>query len=308
MKLSIVVVNWNTGPLLHQCLDSIAASSETLPHSDVEVIVVDNASTDGSQQAALESFPFAVQLIQNESNVGFARANNQAIRRAQGEYVLLLNPDTEVGAGALSRLIAFLDATPRAGAAGPRLLNPDGTLQISCYPAPTLFGEFFRLFHLDSLVPYGSYSMSKWRQDQVREVDALLGACLLIRGSVLERVGLLDGDYFMYSEEIDLCYRIRRAGWTLFWVPEAQVLHYGGQSTRLAATEMFLQLYNGKLLYFRKNHGTAAAALYKLLLALASVARLLVTPLALLQQPQKRSESFTLARRYGHLLQQLPSM
>ncbi|MFW5941759.1 MAG: glycosyltransferase family 2 protein [Chloroflexota bacterium] len=308
MILSIVIVNWNTGDLLRQCLDSIAASCAPLPCERLELFVVDNASTDGSQRAASVPYPFTVTLIENDRNVGFAQANNQAIDRARGQFILLLNPDTEVQPGALATLVRFLEQHPQAGAVGPRLLNGDGSLQTSCYPAPTLSGELFRLFHLDALVPHGSYHMKKWNQNASREVEALLGACLLLRKEVLDQIGLLDNEYFMYSEEIDLCYRIRRGGWTIHWVPQAEVVHYGGQSTRLVAAEMFLQLYRGKLLYFRKNSGRASAAVYKVMLGFASAMRLLLAPLALLQQPEQRRLNFTLARRYGELLQRLPRM
>ncbi|HSM56420.1 MAG TPA: glycosyltransferase family 2 protein [Candidatus Sulfomarinibacteraceae bacterium] len=308
MIISIIIVNWNTGELLRQCLESIAASCAPLPYAQLELFVVDNASTDGSQRAATAPYPFTVTLIENDRNVGFAQANNQAIDRACGQFILLLNPDTEVRPGALATLVRFLEQYPTAGAVGPRLLNGDGSLQTSCYPAPTLSGELFRLFHLDAFVPHGSYHMETWNQDAPREVEALLGACLLVRREVLDQVGLLDKEYFMYSEEIDLCYRIRRGGWTIHWVPQAEVVHYGGQSTRLVAAEMFLQLYRGKLLYFRKNSGRASAAAYKLLLGFASATRLLITPLALLQQPEQRRLNIALARRYGELLQRLPKM
>lgn len=254
-----------------------------------------------------ERFP-GVRLIENRENVGFAQANNQAVAQCQGEYVLLLNPDTEVKPAALTELVAFLDANPAAGAAGSRLLNPDGTLQPSCHPAPTLSRELWRLFHLDRLRPYGRYNMHTWDMAQPREVDVLQGAALAVRKDILDEIGFLDGDYFMYSEEVDLCFRIQRAGWRLYWVPASRVVHYGGQSTSQVAENMFLHLYLGKLKYFRKHYGRLAGAVYKVILLLASVVRLMITPLAWLQKPPRRRQNFLLARHYRRLLLALPRM
>ena len=304
MKLSIVIVSWNTWALLRECLDSVFAYS---PRCEFDVWVVDNASSDDSAAMVRAQFP-QVRLTENRDNVGFARANNQAIQESEGEYVLLLNSDTKVKPGALENLVAFMDSHSEAGAAGARLLNPDGTLQSSCYPAPTLSREVWRLFHLDALRLYGSYNMADWNQEEVRAVDVLLGACLMLRRQVLDQVGWLDGDYFMYSEEVDLCYRIQQAGWPLYWVPTAEIIHYGGQSTRQVAADMFLRLYQGKLLYFRKNHGPTAAQMYKLILLAASLTRLVLSPLAWLAQPSQRQQQAALASRYWQLVMALAAL
>ena len=301
MKLSIVIVSWNTCALMRDCLDSVFACS---PRCEFDVWVVDNASSDGSAAMVRSQFP-QVRLIENRDNVGFAQANNQAIQESEGEYILLLNSDTKVKSGALETLVAFMDSHSEAGAAGARLLNPDGTLQTSCYPAPTLSRELWRLFHLDALRLHGSYNMADWNQNEVRAVDVLLGACLMLRRQVLDQVGWLDGDYFMYSEEVDLCYRIQQAGWPLYWAPTAEIIHYGGQSTRQVATDMFLRLYQSKLLYFRKNHGRTAAQIYKLILLAASLARLVLSPIAWLAQPSQRQQQLALASRYWQLVMTL---
>lgn len=269
MDLSIVIVSWNTREILAQCLRSVVRHP---PSGTFDVWVVDNDSTDGSAQMIKEDFP-DVRLIENRENIGFAPANNQAIRASDGEYVLLLNPDTEVFAGTFDTLRNFLQTHPHAGAAGPKTLNPDGSLQTSSYPFPTLSRELWRLLHLDKLVPYGSYRMEDWALHP-REVDALLGACILFPRSVLDTVGLFDESYFMYTEEIDLCYRVRQSGKKLFWVPQADIIHYGGQSTQQVAVEMFLQLYKSKLQFMRKHFGTIAGALYKFILFFTAVPRL----------------------------------
>jgi N-acetylglucosaminyl-diphospho-decaprenol L-rhamnosyltransferase len=304
VALSIIIVSWNTETLLAQCLTSLFAHPPTARY---EVWVVDNASSDGSAAMVREQFP-QVKLLETGENLGFARGNNAAIEWCGGEYVLLLNPDTELLPGALDSLIAFMIEQPDAGAAGSRLLNPDGSLQTSCHPSPTLLREWWYLLHLDALWAYGRYNMAEWDTTEPREVDVLQGASLLLRKSLLDRIGVLDGDYFMYSEEVDLCLRIQRAGWRLYWVPQSQVIHYGGQSTQQAALKMFLQLYASKLRYFRKHHGRFAGFLYKLILAKAALIRLALSPLILLQPAARREQQLTLACYYWRLLVALPRM
>jgi GT2 family glycosyltransferase len=303
MKLSIVIVSWNTRDLLANCLESLALAMDT----QTEVLVVDNASQDGTAQLLRERFPWA-RLIENRENTGFARANNQAIRESSGRYILLLNPDMTVHSGALETLVKFMDAHSAVGVAGSRLLNPDGSLQTSCYPAPTVARELWRLFHLDTLRPYGVYRMADWPLDIPRPVDVLLGACLMLRRELLEQVGLLDESYFMYTEEVDWCYRIRQKGWTIYWVPQAEMVHYGGQSTRQVAAEMFLHLYQSKLRYFYKHHGWTAAQFYKLVLFASAAGRLALTPLAWLERPPQRQQHLTLAGHYWRLVQSLPGL
>ena len=307
MKLSVIIVNWNTRELLAQCLRAIESNTAPALLADIEVFVVDNASHDGSAAMLQNDFPH-VNLIQNPGNVGFASANNQAIRQSSGEYILLLNPDTKVHKGALDTLVDFLDTHPNVGGVGPRLLNPDGTLQVSCYPAPTLARELWRLLHLDVLYPYGSYRMHSWPVDVPREVDVVQGACLLVPSTVLEQIGLMDENFFMYTEEVDLIYRIRKSGRSIFWVPSSEVIHYGGQSTQQVAAEMFLHLYMSKISYIRKHYGPIAALTYKCVLAFAGLLRLVIGPLALLQRQPTRRRHMALASNYRQLLMVLPSM
>lgn len=307
MELSVIIVSWNTCDLLMQCLESVIADTATLSCPNTEILVVDNASTDGTVEAIHQQFP-QVCVIENEHNVGFAQANNQAIGQSKGRYVLLLNPDTEIKPDALHTLLDFMESEPQIGLVGAQLLNADGSLQTSCYPAPTLLRELWRLFHLDSLYPYGTYRMTDWEITKPRQVDALLGACLLIRRRVLDEVGMLDENYFMYSEEIDLCYRVRQAGWPIYWVPQAQIVHYGGQSTQQVPSKMFLHLYGSKLRYFRKHYGRFFALAYKFTLFAAAMARLVLTPLALLEKPAKRRHHLHLAGNYGRLIIALPGM
>jgi GT2 family glycosyltransferase len=249
-----------------------------------------------------------VRLIANTANLGFAAACNQAIRTAAGRYVVLLNPDAEVEATTLGLLVGFMEAHPDAGAATPMLVDADGTFQVSCSPAPTLRRELWRLFHLDAIRPYAVYRMHDWPTDRAWTVDVAQGACLILRRAALDQIGLLDERFFMYSEEVDLCQRLRRQGWSIWWVPGARVLHHGGQSTRQVAETMFLRLYQGKILYFRKHGGASAARRYKLILSVAALGRLLISPLARLEPLPRRKRHQTLAGYYEHLLRALPGM
>jgi len=295
MHLSIIIISWNTRDLLAACLDSVYAHP---PEGEFEVIVVDNASTDGSAQMVRERFP-QVRLIENKTNVGFARANNQAIAVSQGEQILLLNSDTVVLAGALEVLMQFMMTHPQTGAAGARLLNPDGSLQTSCSPFPTLGREAWRLFYGDQLKPLAIYPMQDWDITTPRPVDVLLGACLMVRRAVLDQVGLLDESYFMYSEEVDLCLRIRQAGWSIHWIPAAQIIHYGAQSSNQIPERMFLQLHRSKVLYLRKHAGRLTAIAYKGLLATAALARIAGAFLIRSGPPDRRQ---TLVANYRRLL------
>lgn len=291
--LSIVIVNWNTREYLAQCLDSLLGSHSAdfgpRSHSDragsvelpaeeslfVEVLVVDNASTDGSVEMVQADFPW-VRLIENPENMGFARANNQAIELCQGRHVLLLNSDTVVQQAALHTLVTFLDANPKAGAAGARLLNGDGSLQESCQPMLTPGREFWRLSFLERLWPQATYPQERWDTETARRVEVIKGACLMLRKEVLDQVGLLDDQYFMYTEEVDLCHRLAQAGWELWYVPAAQVIHFGEASSRQVAEAMYVQLYRSKIQFYRKFGGEDRAGRFKTLVRAAYYPRLLV--------------------------------
>jgi len=304
IKLSVVIVSWNTRDLLAGCVESLLNDPAAL---ELEILVVDNASKDRTVVMLHERYP-QVEVIECQRNVGFARANNLGIRRSTGEYVLLLNPDTEVDPGAVAVLLDFLVSNPGVGAVGPRILNPDGSLQYSCSPVPTLKREFRRLFHLPGIRHDGNYEMQNWDQDRPHPTDVLLGACIMLPRPALEQVGFMDEDYFMYTEETDLCYRLKRTGWQLFWLPTAQVVHFGGQSTKQAAREMFLRLYQSKTLFFRKNYGVFTAFIYKLLLFSVSLSRVLLTPIAWLQPSVQRQKTLSQARNYLSLFLALPGM
>ena len=267
------------------------------------MFVVDNASSDGSADMVATEYP-QVRLIINPHNTGFAAANNLAIRQCSGSYVLLLNPDTELLPGAIISLLDIMLRHPNVGVSGARLLNRNGSLQQSCYLFPTLSREAWLLFHLDRVLPYAVYETHKWSLSLNRRVDSVQGACMLVRSACLEQVGLLDEDYFMYTEEVDLNYRIAKAGWDIYWVPRARVIHLGGQSTKQIATEMFIRLYQSKVLFFRKHYGSRAAIVYKGILAAASSVRLLASTLRLRTNHSVQDEA-SLRANYRQLLFEL---
>lgn len=303
MDLSIIIVNWNTRDLLAKCLDSLSESLALQPISVTETFVVDNASIDGSADFIREAYPW-VQLMANPTNEGFAAANNSAFRKCSGEFVLLLNPDAELVNDALPIMLAFMKARPEAGAVGPALVDSNGSLQDSSYPMPTLSREFWRLFHLDLLYSRARYPLADWRDGEPREVDVLQGACVLLRrASVSEREDLFPTCYFMYTEDVDLCFRLHRDGWAVHWMPSATAIHHGGQSTRQVRTEMFIELYRSKIEFFRRRRGAVSASLYKVLLFAASLPRVLAAPF--LTARAMDPDDPGISNRYLHLMKAL---
>ncbi|MBI3909606.1 MAG: glycosyltransferase family 2 protein [Armatimonadetes bacterium] len=267
--ITVIIVSWNTCDYLRRCLASlpraVAAPERLCVH------VVDNGSTDGTLEMVRSEFPW-VRLDAAGENLGFARANNRALKACCTEYALLLNPDTEVRPGALDRLVAFMEREPRAGAAGPTLLNTDGSLQKAGDAFPTLIREVLCAPGLRSL-----RWLDGWRHrltfqrrsfDHVVEVDGVLGACVLVRRAVWEQVGLLDERFFMYYEEIDWYRRMRAAGWQVFYVPEVVVVHHGGKSSGQRGLENSRIYFRSRYLYFRKHHGLLQAGLIALLNAM----------------------------------------
>ena len=264
LDLTVVVVSWNTRDLLDRSLETLKEDLERTSNSSnlvTEVFVVDNDSKDGSAAMVAEKHGWAT-LIANDDNLGFAKANNQVLRQAKGRYILLLNPDTEVEKGALKTLIDFLEAHPKAGIVAPQLLNSDGSIQRSCRQFPTFTGMLFELIGLSKLFPKGSkmgttfraYKMLDWEHDDEREVDQPEGACLLLRREVLEEVGLLDEGYFMLFEEVDWCYRIKKAGWQIWFTPKARVMHHYGQSIKQVKARMILSSHRGLYRFWRKHY------------------------------------------------------
>ncbi len=271
--VSIIIVNWNTRDLLAKCLRCVEA---TIHKVSYDVYVVDNASSDGSQDMVRQDFP-SVKLIANTDNVGFARANNQAMRVCEGRYVLLLNSDAFVKEGTIDRMVAFMDAHPDAGMVGCKLLYEDESLQRSCAIFPTLATEFYIAVGLDKIFPnskiFGKYLMTDWNYDDTRVVDVIMGAFMLARADVIQKVGLMDEAFFMYSEEVDWCYRFKEAGWKVYFSPDAEAIHIWGGSSKAVKVETIIRLYRARVQFFRKHYGNLTAFLYKIILVFNSLVR-----------------------------------
>ena len=262
IDLSIVILNWNVRDLLDRCLASVRSSRYA-----IEIVVVDNASTDDSVSMVRSKYPHAT-VIANEVNRGFTGGNNQGLAAATGRYVLVLNPDTEIVGDALDRLVDYLEANSDVGAVGPLLLNPDRSIQSSRRRFPTLATAFFESTWLQGAAPRGllrRYYMEDVPADVTHDVDWLNGACTLFRREMLDRVGVYDeANFFMYSEELDLCRRIKGAGWRIAYVPEAQVVHYEGKSSEQAVAARHIRFNTSKVRYFRKWHGRAVADMLRM--------------------------------------------
>ena len=255
MKLSVVIVSYNVKYHLEQCIRSVKNASEGL---DADIWVVDNASSDDSVSYLRGLFP-DIHFICNTENVGFSKANNQAIQESKGEYVLLLNPDTIVAEDTLKGCVEFLDAHPQVGATGVRMLNADGTFAPeSRRGVPTPFTSFCKMTGLSSLFPksriFGRYYMKYLDENQANPVEVLSGAFNMLRRKALDQIGLLDEDFFMYGEDIDLSYRMLTGGWQNYYLPY-NILHYKGESTNKSSFRYVHVFYNAMLIFFSKHFG-----------------------------------------------------
>lgn len=258
--VSVIIINWNTRQLLADCLDSLLTTAAGL---NLEYIVVDNGSTDGSQVMLREQY-HQVRLLANQENVGFGRANNQGMDVAQGRYALLFNSDALATPGFLQRMVALADANPKVGMVGAHLLNQDGSFQASFTRFPTLWREFLILSGLGRKL-YGYYFPSHGPEEEKgqQKVDYVEGACMLVRMDAYRQAGGFDPAFFMYAEEVDWCYTFQKAGWDIWYDPGAKVIHLGGGSSGGRKTSREADLYQGRVRFFRKHYGNAAATLLK---------------------------------------------
>jgi GT2 family glycosyltransferase len=248
LDLSIIIVNWNTKKLL---LDCFASVYKTVKHISMEVWLVDNASTDGSVEAVKRFYP-DVKIIQNSRNLGFAAANNRALKRMCGRYAVLLNTDTVLTKGAIEAIYDFMENTPDAGMACGQLLNPDGSKQNSIANFPGLASLLLNETLLRILLPRRYPSKRKEYKSPI-EVDSCIGACLIVRKKTMDHVGLLDDDYFFFFEETDWSRRIKQSGWKIYFVPFARIIHFQGQSVGHNVGSRIL-FYRSRYIYFKKWH------------------------------------------------------
>jgi O-antigen biosynthesis protein len=261
MDLSIVIVSYNTGELLDACIASIISRPVRYLY---EIIVVDNASCDGTQLLLKDKYPQVV-LIENERNIGFARAINQGFNLASGEYYLMLNPDTVVTDDALDKLITYMDENPSVGICGPKNTGMDGKLQYTCDFFPNIWDSFCSYAGLNHLFPgtrlFSRKQMLFWDYADIRDVDKIMGCSLMIRSKIYKLLDGLDENYFMYFEETDLCYRCKKMGYRVVYFPMAMIIHLHGQSSiktdpdNVVGVTIPKYFYESQYYFFRKNYG-----------------------------------------------------
>lgn len=274
MDLSIVIVNYNVKHFLEQCLMAIERARRDLK---IEIFVVDNASVDGSPAMLKKKFP-QVRLMENHKNLGFSKANNQALRLCRGKYILLLNPDTLIQEDTLIELIRFLESHPKAGAVGCMLINPDGSFQAASRRSlPTPWVAFTRIIGLSRIFPrspiFGRYNLTYLKPDHESEIDVLSGSLSMFRVEAIAAVQYFDEDYFMYGEDIDLCYRIKKAGWQIFYTPRTKAIHYKGESSKRSELSYIANFYSAMLIFINKHFPTRYSGLVKLLITVGIVIR-----------------------------------
>jgi GT2 family glycosyltransferase len=274
LPVTIVIVSYNCREALRECLHKLTASSAAVP-----IIVVDNASTDGSAEMVTAYFP-TIELIKNAQNRGFAVACNQGIRASATPFILLLNPDTLLERAELQKLQDFMASHPNVGACGPRILNVDGTLQPSCRAFPTLGAIACDELGLSRLFPHSrrlaGYRLSGWEHTETSDVDQLMGSCVLLRHMALEHLGLLDERFFLYFEEVDLCWRMWQTNWRVVFIADATVTHLGGESSKADRRNALGHRYRSLFAFYRKHYPRWQLPVLRLVVQVAALARVAV--------------------------------
>ena len=261
MKLSIIIVNYNTYDLTKQTIESIIQKEHPFQY---EILLVDNASSDGSIENLQEHFndlllEGILQIFINEANLGFAKANNIGMRIAKGEYILLLNSDTVVKEDCLAKCLSHMDKNNNIGALGCKVVLPDGKLDHACkrgFPTPKASLYYLLRLYKKDPIKYGQYDALHLHEDEVGEVDCLMGAFMLMSKEALNRVGLLDEDFFMYGEDIDLCYRIKEGGYKILYYPKAQIIHHKGGSSKKKRTKVIYDFHQAMWIFYKKHYYT----------------------------------------------------
>jgi GT2 family glycosyltransferase len=295
--ISVIIVSWNAKKYLEQCLQSILVDSEAY---DAEIIVVDNASTDGSPELIRHNFP-KVKLICNADNLGFAKANNIGINHSKGEYLFLINSDVVVYPNCISSMVDYMEKHPETGMLGPRILGTDGNVQRSCMGYPSLWNLFSRAIFLDSAFPhiklFNGFMLKNWAHDSIKEVDVINGCFWSVRRKAVEQIGLLDEDFFIYGEDMDWCKRFNNAGWKVVYFPQAESLHYGGASSSNAPVRFYVEMQKANLQYWRKHHVGFSRYAYLCIILLHQLLRVFGNYTYYMLVPSKRDVSNYKAKR-----------
>jgi len=305
VDLSIIIVNWNSKEYLRKCIASILSETHGI---EFEIVVIDNASFDGSDQMLRETYT-QVRFIQSEKNLGFAKANNAAFHESHGRHVLFLNPDTELIGPAINILLDSLKRLPNAGVVGCRLLNGDKTVQTSCIQAfPTILSQFLDSDLLRTIWPksplWGNAPLfGEWKGP--KEVEAISGACMMMKRGVFEQVDFFSEAYFMYGEDVDLCHKIMQAGHINYYVPSASIVHFGGGSTQRRPGDFSVVIMReSRMRFLRKTRGNLYGASYRISTLIAALGRIVVLtiflPLYVIRQSRKSWESSF--RKWGAIL------
>ena len=299
MDVSVIIVNWNTKELLRDCLSSVYEHAGDI---DYEIIVIDNASIDGSAEMVKNNFQQVI-LMENSDNRGFATANNQGMAVAKGRYMLLLNSDTVVLDNAIANIVNFADENPQIAVTGCRVLNPDRTLQRTCFMFPSVLNMLLSSTYLYKLFPknrfFGREQMTWWNRNDVRQVDVVTGCFMLVRREAIDQVGMMDEQFFMYGEETDWCYRFREKGWKVMFAPVGQIIHFGGQSTAQKPVAMIVQLRLSILKFMKKHYCRSTCLIARFLVALFFAIRLPVWLAKALIRPAARNEAAIKMKAYS---------
>lgn len=279
MDISVCIVSWNTRELLYNCIDSIQKMTSGVSY---EIIVVDNNSADGSAKMVKQQFP-QCKLIESKNNNGFAKGNNLGLRIAKGKYIFFINPDTVLVTNALYGMFHFMESNKDVGAVGAKLLNQGGSIQFTCARTfPTLFNQFCYFMMLNLLFPksklFSTIEMNYWDHRDSREIDCLSGACIFASKNIINKLHGFDEKFFMYAEDMDLCYRIKREGWKLYYLASEEIYHLEGASSEKQPQKYFsaIAMRESNYLFFAKHYGKMHAQIYKFIIFIGSVFRLLV--------------------------------
>jgi GT2 family glycosyltransferase len=298
-EVSIIIVSWNCRQMLADCIKSLQGQ---LPEGCSEIIVVDNASSDGTADAIRANFPTAT-FIESKTNQGFARGNNTGIEVSKGKYLCLVNPDVVVGTRCLAQLFEYMEQNPGVGMVGPKIIGRDGRTQRSCMRTPTLWNQLCRTFGLDTLTKssrlFGGYLMKDFHFDELREVEIINGCFWMIRRAALESVGNLDQRFWMYGEDLDWCRRFQLCVWKLVFFPDAKAVHYGGISSEQASVRCYVEMQRANLQYWRKYHSVLSCACYFVLLCAAHALRSCIFACAFVLNTSSRTRA--LMRLQKHL-------